>query len=69
MDFVILVGADRIVEYGPVGTKAEKMQVQKGNVLDFKWVFEGGQNSGIWAGGHQGRKKETNHLGLGWVGG
>ena len=69
MDFVILVGVDRIAEYGPVGTKAEKMQIHKGNVSDFTWVFEGGRNSGLWAGGLVGTKAEKKQKMSSWVGG
>ena len=45
----------RIVEYGPVAAKAAQEQIHKENVLDLQWVCEDGQDSGIWAGGRQGR--------------
>ena len=34
------VRGEGIVEYGPVAAKAEKLQIHKGNVLDF--LYEGG---------------------------
>jgi len=43
-----------IVEYGPVATMAAQEQIHKEKVLDLQWVCEGGQDSGICAGGRPG---------------
>jgi len=43
------------VEYGLVAAKAAQEQIHKEKVLDLQWVCEGSQDSGIWAGGRQGR--------------
>ena len=45
----------RLVEYGLVAAKAAQEQTVKENVLDLEWVCGGGRDSGIWAGGRQGR--------------
>ncbi len=44
------------MEYGPVAAKAAQEQIVKENVLDLQLVSGGGQDSGIWAGGRQGRR-------------
>ena len=46
----------RIVEYWPLAAKAAQEQIHKEKVLDLQRVSEGGQNSGMWAGGRQGCK-------------